>query len=172
LTTDPQAELLTQVDENNQVIGSIPRGEAHERPGVFYRTIYVLVINASDEVLIHKRSATKDLYPNRWDLSAGGHVNYQDSYAETAVRELWEELGLVVSEADLRSMGEVLVKLPASGEFFNVFEYHLKPGEEISPAEEEIQETRWMTVDDIKKSMDDGGLLWYERPTQTIRALY
>jgi len=31
-----------------------------------------------------------------------------------------------------------------------VFEYHLKPGEKISTAEEEIQETRWMTVDDIK----------------------
>jgi len=48
----------------------------------------------------------------------------------------------------------------------------LKPGEKISTAEAEIQETRWMTVDDIKKSMDDGNLLWYERPTQTIRALY
>jgi len=57
-------------------------------------------------------------------------------------------------------------------EFFNVFEYHLKPGEKISTAEEEIQETSWMTIDDIKKSMDDGNLLWYERPTQTIRALY
>jgi len=172
MTTDPQGELLTQVDENNKVIGSIPRGEAHERPGVFYRTIYVLVINGKDEVLIHKRSATKDLYPNRWDLSVGGHVNYQDSYEETAVRELREELGLEVSEVDLTSKGEVLVKLPNSGEFFNVFEYHLKPGEKISTAEEEIQETRWMKVDDIKKSMDDGNLLWYERPIQTIRALY
>lgn len=172
LTTDPQGELLIQVDENNKVIGSIQRGVAHESSGIFYRTIYVLVINGNDEVLIHKRSETKDLYPNCWDLSVGGHVNYQDSYEETAARELREELGLEVFEEDLISKGEVLVKLPNSGEFFNVFEYHLKPGEKISTAEEEIQETRWMTVDDIKKSMDDGDLHWYERPTQIIRALY
>lgn len=172
MTTDPQGELLIQVDENNKVIGSIQRGVAHESSGIFYRTIYVLVINANDEVLIHKRSETKDLYPNCWDLSVGGHVNYQDSYEETAARELREELGLEVFEEDLISKGEVLVKLPNSGEFFNVYEYHLKPGEKISTSEEEIQETRWMTVDDIKKSMDDGDLLWYERPTQIIRALF
>jgi isopentenyldiphosphate isomerase len=172
MTTDPQGELLTQVDENNKVIGSIPRGEAHGTPGIFYRTIYVLVMNDQGEALVHKRSASKDLYPNCWDLSAGGHVHYQDSYEETAARELGEELGLKVSEEDLTLKGEVLVKLPNSGEFFNVFEYHLKPGEKISTAEEEIQETQWMTVDDIKKSMDGGNLLWYERPTQTIRALY
>ena len=131
MTTDPQGELLIQVDENNIVIGSIQRGLAHESSGIFYRTIYVLVINGNDEVLIHKRSETKDLYPNCWDLSVGGHVNYQDSYEETAARELREELGLEVFEEDLLSKGEVLVKLPNSGEFFNVYEYHLKSGDKI-----------------------------------------
>ena len=49
-TTDPQQELLTQVDENNIVIGSIPRGVAHKKPGVFYRTIYILVINCKGKI--------------------------------------------------------------------------------------------------------------------------
>ena len=82
-TTDPQDELLTQVDGKNKVTGSIPRGEAHKTPGVYYRTIYVLVMNDKDEVLIHRRSATKDLYPNCWDLSVGGHV-----IIKTAMRKL------------------------------------------------------------------------------------
>ncbi|MCL5090970.1 MAG: hypothetical protein M1514_03100 [Patescibacteria group bacterium] len=68
-TTDPQGELLTQVDGHNQVVGEISRKAAHKTPGVFYRTIYVLVFNEKGEVLLQKRSPTKDLYPDCWDLS-------------------------------------------------------------------------------------------------------
>lgn len=171
-TTDPQGELLTQVDANNQVIGSIARKVAHETPGVYYRTVYVLVINEKDEVLIQKRSATKDLYPNCWDLSVGGHVNFGKTYPEIAAREVGEELGLNVTEEDLMLKGEVLVKLPKSGEYFNVFEYRLKPGETIAASAEEIESTQWMTVEDIKKSIADKSLKWYERPEQVIAALY
>jgi len=171
-TTDPQGELLTQVDENNKVIGSISRKVAHETPGVFYRTIYVLVKNDKGEVLLQKRSPTKDLYPNCWDLSVGGHVNFGKSYSETAKREVEEELGLKVEEKDLVLKGEVLVKLPKSSEYFNVFEYNLQPGQVISASEEEINDTKWVSVEDIKKSMKDGSLQWYPRPLQTIEALY
>ena len=171
-TTDPQGELLTRVDEYNKIIGSISRGAAHETPGVFYRTIYVLVKDEKGEILIQKRSTTKDLYPNCWDLSVGGHVNFGKSYEETAVRELGEELGLNVSEQDLVSKGEVIVKLPQSGEFFNIFEYSLKPGETISASQEEVNDTRWMSIEDIKQSMVDKSLQWYARPEQVIVALY
>src|SRR3990170_1436379 len=142
-TTDPQGELITQVDKHNQVIGSISRGEAHEKQGIFYRTIYVLIKN-----------------------------DYGQSYKATAVRELKEELGLNVSEEDLIAMGEVLVKLPNSGEYFNVFEYNLRPSETISTSEEEINDTRWMTIVDIKRSMQEKRLRWYSRPEQVITALY
>jgi isopentenyldiphosphate isomerase len=172
ITTDPQEELLTQVDEHNKIIGSISRAVAHERPGVFYRTVYVLVKNQNREVLIQKRSPTKDLYPNYWDLSVGGHVNFGQSYEFAACKELMEELGLDVSKIDLYAKGEVLVRLPKSGEWFTVFEYNLKPGEMIFASAEEITDTSWITIEDIKKSMVDKSLQWYARPEQVIAALY
>jgi len=172
ITTDPQDELLTQVDEDNHLIGSISRGEAHETAGVFYRTIYVLVKNDKGEVLVQKRSSTKDLYPDCWDLSVGGHVNFGKSYEETAARELKEELGLDVTQEDLLLKGEVLVRLPKTGEYFHIFVYNLKPGETISPSNEEINEIRWITIGDMKKSMDEQSLKWYTRPLQVISALY
>lgn len=171
-TSDPQAELLTQVDEHNQIIGSIGRGEAHNTNGVYYRTIYVLVFNHKNEILLQKRSSTKDLYPNCWDLSVGGHVNYGKSYLETAVREVGEELGLDINESDLIFKGEVLVKLPKSSEYFNVFEYHLKSNQEIIANQEEVNDVKWMTIDEIKKSMIEKTLGWYDRPLQVIKALY
>ncbi|MEK9200455.1 MAG: NUDIX domain-containing protein [Patescibacteria group bacterium] len=171
-TTDPQAELLIQVDEDNQIIGSIDRHTAHSEPGIYYRTISVLIFNSDDEVLVQKRSPTKDLFPNCWDLSVGGHVNFGKEYLETAVREVGEEMGLQVSEADLIEKGAVLVHLPHSGEFFKVYEYHLKPGEHVKASVEEVADTAWMTIDQMKQSMQDKSRQWYARPEQIIAALY
>jgi isopentenyldiphosphate isomerase len=154
------------------VIGSIGWGEAHNKSGVFYRTIYVLVKNDKGQVLVQKRSLTKDLYPDCWDLSVGGHVNFGQSYEETVKRELHEELGVKVNKKDLIPKGEVLVILPKSGEFFSVFEYNLKPNTLLSVSDEEVSKTKWMTMDEIKKSMKNKTLQWYPRPKQTIASLY
>lgn len=165
MTTDPQNELLTEVDEANKVIGPIPRGVAHQS-GKYYRTIYVMVRDSQGRVLLQKRSATKDLYPNCLDLSVGGHVEWGSSYLETAVRELKEELGLTVDSQDLKFLKEVLVTLPQSHEYFHVFEYWLKPGDKLVLATAEVADISWVTPDELK-SLD-----FYPRPAQIIRALY
>lgn len=171
-TTDPQGELLTEVDKDNNVLGGINRGKAHSTAGIYYRTIYVLVKNNKDEILCQKRSSTKDLYPNCWDLSVGGHVDFGKSYLETAVREIREELGLIVNENDLTLRGEVLVNLPKNGEFFNVYEYKLKPSDKLNFSEEEVSSVAWMSIQAIKKSIQDRSLEWYARPEQIIEKLY
>jgi isopentenyldiphosphate isomerase len=171
-TTDPQDEQLIQVDERNKIVGPVSRGVAHDTIGIFYRTIYVLVKNDKDEVLIQKRSSTKDLFPNCWDISVGGHVKFGKSYVETAVREMYEELGIQAKETDLILKGEVLVKLSKSNEFFNVFEYKLKPNQSITIEDNEISNISWLTIESIKKSMSDKSLVWYARPEQVISALY
>jgi len=171
-TTDPQDELLTEVDIKNNVIGSIPRGIAHNSPNKIYRTIYVIAKDKDGRVLLQKRSSTKDLYPNCWDLSVGGHVNYGKSYIETAVKELDEELGVKTSAKELKFIGEVLVKLPTSSEFFNVFEYNIKPTDQIKLENNEVNSMMWMSIEEIKDSMRQHKLNWYPRPLQTISALY
>ena len=171
-TTDPQHELLTEVDDNNNVIGSISRQDAHNNPSKFYRTIMVLVKNQNDEILIQKRSSTKDLYPNCWDLSVGGHVSYGNTYEETAVRELHEELGINTTKKDLILRGEVLVSLPNSNEFFNVFEYTLKETDHINLNTTEINSIKWLNLESLKKSIENNELEWYPRPIQIINKLY
>lgn len=169
MTTDPQDELLIQVDEKNNIIGSIPRSNAHTKRGVYYRTIFVLVKNSKGEIMIQKRSDSKDLYPNCWDLSVGGHVGYGQTYELAAAREVGEELNVSISEENLIPKGDVLVKLPNSGEWFKVFEYYLKPNEIPSANKDDI---KWMTIEEIKKSMADKSLQWYARPEQVVAALY
>lgn len=172
MITDPQGELITQVDKNNNVIGGIARGKAHLSKSVYYRTVYVIIINDRGKFLLQRRSSTKDLYPNCWDLSVGGHVVYGDSYEKTAIREMEEEVGIKVSLEDLVDKGEVLVKLPRSNEYFRIYEYRQKKVDIIKPSADEISEIKWLGIEAIKQSMEDGTIKWYPRPIQIINAIY
>lgn len=59
--------------------------------------IVAAVLRAGDRVLLCHRSAGRRWYPDVWDLP-GGHVDDGESPAAALVRELREELGIVVAE--------------------------------------------------------------------------
>lgn len=51
-------------------------------------------VDGTLQLLLQLRAADKDTYPGRWDVSAAGHIAAGDGSADTAGRELAEELGL------------------------------------------------------------------------------
>jgi isopentenyldiphosphate isomerase len=89
----------------------------------WHRSVHVWIIDAPRQlVALQKRSPQKDTFPNRWDISAAGHMeaNYSRSddddethtnnstshhssfsSRETAVREVAEELGISIQASDL-----------------------------------------------------------------------
>ncbi|GAB0496839.1 hypothetical protein MMPV_008160 [Pyropia vietnamensis] len=56
-------------------------------------------VDSTLQLLLQLRAADKDTYPGRWDVSAAGHIAAGDGSADTAGRELAEELGLNLSAA-------------------------------------------------------------------------
>ncbi|MDH0647612.1 NUDIX hydrolase [Pseudomonas sp. GD03858] len=93
------AELVAWVDEHDQLLGALPRAELRER-GLIGRCTFILLFNGAGELCVHRRTLSKALYPGYWDVAAGGMVGVQESYADSAARELAEELG--VSGVELR----------------------------------------------------------------------
>src|ERR1035441_5886120 len=89
-------EIFDVVNERDEVMDRKPRSEVHAR-GLLHRAIHVLVFNARGEVFLQKRSMKKDRQPGVWDSSSSGHVDSGETYDETAVRELREEIGLTVT---------------------------------------------------------------------------
>ena len=63
---------------------------AHRR--LWGRGSYVLVFDRAGSLYVSKRSLLKDVYPGMLDVVTSGVVCTGESYAETAVRELREEL--------------------------------------------------------------------------------
>lgn len=71
-----------------------------------HRCTFVIVRSSVGQVLVHRRSDHKDLWPGRWDLCVGGVVTAGEDWEHAAVRELAEEVGVVVRPGDLDYLGE------------------------------------------------------------------
>jgi len=57
-----------------------------------------MVINQAGKVLIQKRSTTRRLFPDCWDVSAGGHLEIGETIFQALKRELFEETGLELDQ--------------------------------------------------------------------------
>lgn len=99
--TGPQAELVEGDDERVEVVDRSGRvldvvGRSQMRAErLRHRCTFVVVRNSGGEVLVHRRSPDKDMWPNRWDLAVGGVVQAGESWDDAAARELAEEVGVL-----------------------------------------------------------------------------
>ena len=91
---EPTEELLDVVNEKGEILNTLPRSEIHGNPSLMHRVVHVLVFNDKAELLLQKRSMSKDVAPGRWDTSVGGHVNAGESLEDAVKRETEEELGI------------------------------------------------------------------------------
>ena len=93
-------ELIDQLDAMGMVIGEVTRAEMR-RANLLHRSVFVVVRNDVDELLIHRRAAWKDLWPDAWDIAVSGVVAAGEAWELAAARELIEELGVSAERAYL-----------------------------------------------------------------------
>ena len=138
------SELFDVVNERNEVIQQLPRGEVHAR-GLLHRAVHVFVINSRGEVYLQKRSHLKDVSPLKWDSSAAGHLDVGESYAACAIRETREEIGIEISGTELAA------QLPAGVHTDQEFvELHLaRHNGPMRPLPEEIACGEWFAPEVI-----------------------
>lgn len=115
---DNPDELFDLVDEQDNVIGLVRRGDAHANPALLHRSVQTLVFDGAGRVLLQLRSARKDLFPRYYCASASGHVLAGEDYASTAARELHEELGVSVP---LTAVGKALARSAFESEMTALF---------------------------------------------------
>lgn len=89
----PADELIDIVDEHDRVVGQARRGDAYAR-GLRHRCAFILVRDAAGRIFVHRRTATKLVFPSMYDMFVGGVVGAGESYDAAAARESAEELGV------------------------------------------------------------------------------
>ena len=104
--------------------------------------------------MIQRRSANKKLWPNLWDVTAGGHV-LAGEFGETAlIREIKEELGINVEKNEIRYLvGSISTNIKG-----NIINNHFNEcyiiTKDINIADirlqlEEVSEIKWFTKQEI-----------------------
>jgi 8-oxo-dGTP pyrophosphatase MutT (NUDIX family) len=86
-------EWVDIVDENNEVIAQASRQQMRAER-LRHRASYIVVHDGMGNILVQRRTETKDFYPGYLDATAGGVVQAGEILLESARREAEEELGI------------------------------------------------------------------------------
>jgi isopentenyldiphosphate isomerase len=142
---DVSQEWLPVVNDRDEVIGKERRGMVHAK-GLLHRAVHVLVFRADGRLYLQRRSLFKDTSAGKWDSSCSGHVDPGESYEQSALRELREEIGL-----DLSPPLETVGRLPASAATGNEFTLVFRKESELEPIPnpDEIMEGRWVSIEEL-----------------------
>lgn len=158
-------EFLNIIDDSDRITNnSKPRSLIH-RDGELHPTVHVWLIKRKDMgiyVLLQKRSSSKDIYPNLWDVSSAGHVRQGQEYGITAIKETREELGLEITREKLEFLGfrknshtEENIK---DNELTAVFMCRGDIEDSmINPSPSEVSEVGWAEIDELLSAIDDVG---------------
>lgn len=109
------------------------------------------------EVLVQLRAAGKKTWPNHLDISAAGHIDFDETPIQAAVRETREELGLTldVSQLKLLFVHHQHMKDETSGvienEFQWVYGYELTGAVAMRYQQSEVGATTWLTLADFER---------------------
>ena len=147
---DPAQELVDIVDEDDRVVATVTRREMRARH-LLHRCTYVLVRNAADEILVHRRTDTKDIHPGAYDVFAGGVCAAGESYDDCARREVAEELGVV--GAELRFLFRHRYRGPHGQAWGTVYEARWDGP--VRHQEAEVAWSAWVAPSHLQQMLDE-----------------
>ncbi|MCD7894064.1 MAG: NUDIX domain-containing protein [Erysipelotrichaceae bacterium] len=154
-------EMFDVLDEDGHKTGEkINRREAHEK-GILHGASHIFIYRVKNhkiEVLLQRRSSNKDSFPNCLDTSSAGHVEAGMNFDDTALKELREELGIIVDASEIHY--EYKMRYSSIDKFYEkifnnqeiIYIYTLKKDIDISELKlqkEEVSDAVWLDGDEI-----------------------
>ena len=160
-------EMFDIVDENGEPTGTVKeRTKVHE-DGDLHRTSHVWIVRDNNkgglDVLLQKRSESKDSNPGCYDISSAGHIPAGCGYLDSALRELKEELGIDASSEELElslirriSYSDIFHwKLFKDNQVTRVYKMRRNDIdiEKLNLQKEEVEEVIWMDYEECIKAV-------------------
>ena len=162
-------ELFDILNPDGSKTGIVRERVVAHREGSLHATVHMWIVRPNEksgyDVLLQKRSQTKDSNPGSYDISSAGHVDAGDEILESAIRELKEELGIEAKPEELHYIGvhygafeaEFYGKMFRDRELSSVYVY-TEPVEieNLKLQKEEVEAVRWMDYEECRQKVHDG----------------
>lgn len=146
----PADERVDLVDEDDRIVATVTRADVRRRQ-LLHRCTYVLVRNRAGEIVIHRRTVSKDVFPGAYDMFAGGVCAAGESYEGCASREVAEELG--VANPELRFLFKHRYRGAHSQAWGAVYEARWEGT--VRPQESEVAWYAWISPERLDRMLGE-----------------
>lgn len=132
------------------------KSEAHKY-GWLHASVHIWFYTENNELLFQKRSPTKIAFPNKWDVSVAGHIPTGETPMPGALREIEEEIGLIVTENELIPIGTFQEKNRHKVDFVDNEIYYLflvklkKNIDQLKIQQEELTALKLIPLEDCER---------------------
>ena len=152
-------------DKDKKLTGrTMKRNDWCLKDGEYHLTVLGVLERADGRFLITKRKADKAWAPGWWEVSGGG-VKAGETSKEAVVREVFEETGLDVSNADGGLSFTYERTNPGEGDnyFVDVYKFRVEFDESnLKLLEKEVDGYKIATAREIQAIADNGIFLHYD----------
>lgn len=153
-------ELFDILDPKTlKIIGREKRHIVHKR-GLLHQSANLFLFNKQNQLLIQKRSSTKDVCPNLWDLSCAEHLKVNESFEDAIIRGAKEELNIQLNKNDLIVLRNAFIEKfeypnvnVIDNELKKVFTCHKYTGE-VKVDGDEVSEVKWVDIEELKQAVE------------------
>jgi len=130
------------------------------KPGDHHIMVHVCVFNNAGQMLIQLRHPDKEVWGDKWDISAGGSAVAGDTSSVAIHREMLEEIGIDYDFSNIRPHLTVNIH----GAFDDIYIVDLDA--DISTLRlqpEEVKQVKWADRDEIFRMIDSGEFVPYRK---------
>jgi len=149
-------EDVDVLDENGNFTGKTMTLTGTNLAGEWHAGVHIALYTRDRRVLLQQRSKTIMFYPGQWELGVGGVVAAGERIADSALREVREEVGVTPRNLQPVTRWKYNHHVPSYGMHVKVFLYAYIA--EIDPAElhlqqSEVQDVRLLPLSEVHQAL-------------------
>jgi isopentenyldiphosphate isomerase len=133
------------VNENDEIIGCKDRKDRN--PDDIIRIVIVWITDENGNILLQQRSLKMKVAPGMWGPAVSGHVEEEEDYDFSALRELEEEIGL--KDIKLVKLKKIFGSTNTGKRFAQIYSAQINSNSTLVPQDSEVEQLKWFSKEEL-----------------------